>query len=321
MKSPVKGVAASLQFERVAFWVQIHNMPLICMTKDIGEFLGEQIGEVIELDTRATEYCFRCGSIGHPLRECTEKTDNREPAHRVNHEFGVWLGATSTKKGPVRSSNMGRNYDVHEMHGADVGRSVGVHEPVSLATSKETVEVVVVGSVQCHDAAVHIVDNLSASIHDVGEGSKPASLPVVSPVLYQPEANDSMSTVAESTGSVAPVSSVLTTLPDGQIMSSLSSAVGLGRIEDSLDFGASSVVELFSIGGKGIKGTVAKGRDRRSLPPTRATATVLASTPPQNSSVVRKNRWKRVAWGRGQMDCEDSVLSEFGKRGASELGG
>ncbi|KAL5732566.1 hypothetical protein ACOSP7_031922 [Xanthoceras sorbifolium] len=150
------------------------------------------------------------------------------------------------------------------MHGADVGRSVGVHEPVSLATSKETVEGLVVGSVQCHDAAVHIVDNLSTSMHDVGEGSKPASLPVVSHVLYQPEAADSVSTKAEST-------------------------VGLGRIEDSLDFGASSVVELFSIGGKGIKGTVAKGRDRRSLPPTRATATVLASTPTQNSSVVRKH--------------------------------
>ncbi|KAL5732573.1 hypothetical protein ACOSP7_031931 [Xanthoceras sorbifolium] len=175
------------------------------------------------------------------------------------------------------------------MYSADVGRSVGVHEPVSLATSKETVEGLVVGSVQCHDAAVHIVDNLSASMHDVGEGSKPASLPVVSPVLYQPEAADSVSTEAESTGSVAPVSSVLTTPPDGQIMSSLPYAVGLGRIEDSLDFGASSVVELFSIGGKGIKGTVAKGRDRRSLPPTRATATVLASTPTQNSSVVRKN--------------------------------
>ncbi|KAL5800867.1 hypothetical protein ACOSQ3_032499 [Xanthoceras sorbifolium] len=318
MKSPVKGVAASLQFERVAFWVQIHNMPLICMTKDIGEFLGEQIGEVIELDTGAIGDCVgkyaaseMCGFIGHPLRECTAKTDNRELAHRVNHEFGVWLGATSTKKGPVRSSNLGRNSDVHKMHGVDVGRSVGVHEPISLATSKETVEGMVVGSIQCHDAAVHIVDNLSASMHDVGEGSKPASLPVVSPVLHQPEADDSVSTVAESTGSVAPVSSVLITLPDGQIMSSLPSAVGLGRIEDSLDFGASS----------GIKGTVAKGRDRRSLPPTRATATMLASTPPQNSSVVRKNRWKRVAWGGGQMDCEDSVLSEFGKRGASKLGG
>ncbi|KAL5800871.1 hypothetical protein ACOSQ3_032503 [Xanthoceras sorbifolium] len=249
---------------------------------------------------RLLEYCFRYGFIGHPLRECTEKTDNREPAHRLNHEYGVWLRATSTKKGPVRLSNLGRNSDVHEMHGADVGRSVGVHEPVSLATSKETVEGVVVGSVQCHEAAVHIVDNLSASMHDIGEGSKTASLPVVSPVLHQPEAADSVSTEAEATGSVAPVSSGLATLPDGQIMSSLPSAVGLGGIEDSLDFGASS------------------GRDRRSLPPTRATATVLASTPAQNSSVVRKNRWKRVAWGGGQMDCEDSVLSEFGKRGASK---
>ncbi|KAL5799422.1 hypothetical protein ACOSQ4_032306 [Xanthoceras sorbifolium] len=175
-----------------------------------------------------------------------------------------------------------RNSDVHEMRGADVGRSVGVHELVSLATSKEIVEGVVVGSVQCHDAAVHIVDNLSASMHDVGEGSKTASLPVVSPVLHQPEAADSVSTEAEATGSVAPVSSGLATLPDGQIMSSLPSAVGLGRIEDSLHFGVSSVWSNY---------LALVGRELR-----------------------------RVAWGGGQMDCEDSVLSEFGKRGASELG-
>ncbi|KAH7569894.1 hypothetical protein JRO89_XS05G0014900 [Xanthoceras sorbifolium] len=33
-----------MKFEKVEFWVQVHNIPLICMTHEIGLYLGCQIG-------------------------------------------------------------------------------------------------------------------------------------------------------------------------------------------------------------------------------------------------------------------------------------
>ncbi|KAK3230768.1 hypothetical protein Dsin_002649 [Dipteronia sinensis] len=45
-----EGVVDAMLFNWVDFWVRIHNIPLICMTDEIGNFLGNIIGEVKELD-------------------------------------------------------------------------------------------------------------------------------------------------------------------------------------------------------------------------------------------------------------------------------
>ncbi|TXG48762.1 hypothetical protein EZV62_024637 [Acer yangbiense] len=39
-----------LPFNRVEFWVQIHCVPLLCMSKKVGRFLGSMVGEVIKVD-------------------------------------------------------------------------------------------------------------------------------------------------------------------------------------------------------------------------------------------------------------------------------
>ncbi|KAK1567248.1 hypothetical protein Q3G72_009828 [Acer saccharum] len=39
------GDIAHMKFNSVEFWVQIHNIPLLCMTEDTGTFLGSMIGE------------------------------------------------------------------------------------------------------------------------------------------------------------------------------------------------------------------------------------------------------------------------------------
>ncbi|KAK1578903.1 hypothetical protein Q3G72_034012 [Acer saccharum] len=44
------GDVTLMKFNRVEIWVQIHNLPLICMTEDSGNFLGSMIGEVKEVD-------------------------------------------------------------------------------------------------------------------------------------------------------------------------------------------------------------------------------------------------------------------------------
>ncbi|TXG72019.1 hypothetical protein EZV62_000598 [Acer yangbiense] len=52
-----KGAINSLLFNSVDFWVQISNVPMICMTKDIGKFLGSIIGEVREVDVGPSGDC------------------------------------------------------------------------------------------------------------------------------------------------------------------------------------------------------------------------------------------------------------------------
>ncbi|KAL5739486.1 hypothetical protein ACOSQ2_028666 [Xanthoceras sorbifolium] len=51
------GVIGSLKFTQAEFWVQVHNVPLVCMTREIGLFLGRKIGAVRELDLGATGDC------------------------------------------------------------------------------------------------------------------------------------------------------------------------------------------------------------------------------------------------------------------------
>ncbi|TXG59766.1 hypothetical protein EZV62_014339 [Acer yangbiense] len=51
MEKPVgKGTLDSLSFNLADFWVQIYQIPLLCMTKEIGRFLGNMIGQVLEVD-------------------------------------------------------------------------------------------------------------------------------------------------------------------------------------------------------------------------------------------------------------------------------
>ncbi|TXG49086.1 hypothetical protein EZV62_024961 [Acer yangbiense] len=58
LEAPVgKGDIQGMQFNRVVFWIQIHNIPLLCMTSEIGQFLSGMIGEVKEIDIGKTGKC------------------------------------------------------------------------------------------------------------------------------------------------------------------------------------------------------------------------------------------------------------------------
>ncbi|KAL5854858.1 hypothetical protein ACOSQ4_004660 [Xanthoceras sorbifolium] len=51
------GDFTKMQFKYAEFWVQIHNVPLMCMSRDIGVMLGSKIGAVKEIDLGATGDC------------------------------------------------------------------------------------------------------------------------------------------------------------------------------------------------------------------------------------------------------------------------
>ena len=44
------GKFQELEFCRVSFWVQLHNLPLLCMNQEVGLILGKMIGRVEEID-------------------------------------------------------------------------------------------------------------------------------------------------------------------------------------------------------------------------------------------------------------------------------
>lgn len=49
------GDITKLEFNRITFWIQMHNIPIICMNKDTGFFLTKQVRIVKDLDMGAWE--------------------------------------------------------------------------------------------------------------------------------------------------------------------------------------------------------------------------------------------------------------------------
>ncbi|TXG54198.1 hypothetical protein EZV62_019454 [Acer yangbiense] len=97
------GDIAHMKFKTVEFWVQIHNLPLLCMTEDTGTFLGSMIEEVKEVDLLTAKNIggvalFKFSRLGHPFKDCPEpgagKEDTTEAMARVN----VWLRIESPPK-------------------------------------------------------------------------------------------------------------------------------------------------------------------------------------------------------------------------------
>ncbi|KAL5851494.1 hypothetical protein ACOSQ3_006612 [Xanthoceras sorbifolium] len=51
------GDFSEMQFRWAKFWVQVHNVPLMCMTRNVGLALGKNIGQVREIDVEASGDC------------------------------------------------------------------------------------------------------------------------------------------------------------------------------------------------------------------------------------------------------------------------
>ncbi|TXG57078.1 hypothetical protein EZV62_018391 [Acer yangbiense] len=121
------------KFNKAEFWIQIHNAPLICMTEEIGCFLGNIIGEVVVFDggdTRSYITKFLTVrvilEIDKPLRRCLKVVvlgDGVESVMLVKYErllelckdeeflFGFWMRAPTPAR---RTGNGGRRWFLKE---------------------------------------------------------------------------------------------------------------------------------------------------------------------------------------------------------------
>ncbi|TXG57544.1 hypothetical protein EZV62_015373 [Acer yangbiense] len=78
LEKPIgKGDVQDMSFSWAEFWVQIYQVPLLCMTKEIGQFLGSMVGVVKDVDVGLTGECSGdflrvrvVVDISKPLRRC-----------------------------------------------------------------------------------------------------------------------------------------------------------------------------------------------------------------------------------------------------------
>ncbi|KAK3194034.1 hypothetical protein Dsin_025344, partial [Dipteronia sinensis] len=104
----------NMRFNMAEFWVQIHQVPIVCMTKEIGLFLGGLVGEVMDVDVgnsgdgketvmiiryeHLPNHCFRCSRLGHSTQECSETLEAMRIGGREELPFGAWMRATGHEK-------------------------------------------------------------------------------------------------------------------------------------------------------------------------------------------------------------------------------
>ncbi|KAL9458876.1 hypothetical protein AB3S75_007708 [Citrus x aurantiifolia] len=77
-------------FSHVSFWVQIHDVPIMCMSKDMVAELGKVIGKVEEVETDAAGECFGqflrlriSVDITKPLKKIIELEQEKEDADDI----------------------------------------------------------------------------------------------------------------------------------------------------------------------------------------------------------------------------------------------
>ncbi|KAH7566568.1 hypothetical protein JRO89_XS08G0190500 [Xanthoceras sorbifolium] len=155
------GDFAKMQFQWMKFWIQIHNVPLICMTKNIGLFLGQSIGMVKDTDVGASGDCF--GKFLRvrvsidtlkPRKECLDEEDKLTIRSNSDFAFGSWMRASSP--GKVRSSR-----DKHN----NVDLLVGGRG------QQRSLESVVVPTLDAGRGRVVVVQNLDSRSADKGKVS------------------------------------------------------------------------------------------------------------------------------------------------------
>ncbi|KAH7531130.1 hypothetical protein JRO89_XSUnG0016000 [Xanthoceras sorbifolium] len=84
------GKLLDMKFNCVELWIQLHNVPLICMIKEIGWELGKHVGKVIDIDVGATGDCLGkylrvrvVIEVDNPLKRCLRVGMSEDTADTV----------------------------------------------------------------------------------------------------------------------------------------------------------------------------------------------------------------------------------------------
>ncbi|KAH7557336.1 hypothetical protein JRO89_XS11G0122900 [Xanthoceras sorbifolium] len=97
------GDFSEMQFRWADFWIQVHNVPLVCMSKNIRLLLGQSISRVKDIDVGASGDCF--GKFLHLI----VSIDTSKPLKRVLRVKldGMEMKKTLLLKAWMRASSPG----------------------------------------------------------------------------------------------------------------------------------------------------------------------------------------------------------------------
>ncbi|KAK1562331.1 hypothetical protein Q3G72_010277 [Acer saccharum] len=150
------GDIGALTFCYLEFWVQIHQVPLLCLSKEIGWFLGSTVGEVKDVDVATSEeflqvqvvvwtlrvdvigdgeetvmmlcyerfpnHYFQCRHRSHPTRECSEGSDVGGYDGLEELSYGAWLRAATLERRWNRMSGLVQGSQAYKCGGFRVGK-------------------------------------------------------------------------------------------------------------------------------------------------------------------------------------------------------
>ncbi|KAL6283988.1 hypothetical protein ACE6H2_014917 [Prunus campanulata] len=81
----------------VAYWIQVHGIPLNLMSTGNAREIGEKLGTVLELKyEKLSDFCFDCGRLGHTQKGCKFHPDNNEDGESA--AFGDWMKARAIRE-------------------------------------------------------------------------------------------------------------------------------------------------------------------------------------------------------------------------------
>ncbi|TXG60319.1 hypothetical protein EZV62_014892 [Acer yangbiense] len=87
----------NLSFNKAEFWVQIHDIPIMCMNQRTTKWLAEQIGGVIEIPMDSKECWGK-----HEINECLDEAVRKKVFDGSSTKFGSWLKAPLPKNSNSR---------------------------------------------------------------------------------------------------------------------------------------------------------------------------------------------------------------------------
>ncbi|KAL5768752.1 hypothetical protein ACOSQ2_015535 [Xanthoceras sorbifolium] len=94
---------SDIDFNLIPFWVQLHNLPLACMCKEVMIGDPDEVCSVVLCYERLSNFCYFYGKIGHHVRECSDNTQGILDEESLR--FGAWMRALAPFGGRPRKGN------------------------------------------------------------------------------------------------------------------------------------------------------------------------------------------------------------------------